>query len=218
MLHFLSNWTATSPDEMIPSVIEHEDNNCDIDLGDHKISNSFEFQQDSHAAAGEQRLVRPDDTNLSSDVLLQKSEFIGAMDDVLVSKKKVDNVAIPSFRNVDDQIETLWEENNTLKAKCKDLEDLIFDSRQENDLYKVKMILAIGGLRSKLDSLNEDKECLEEKCGQLGRQLYSLRESYKLRLDQIASLERDLRDNHIEYDEDESLDIGDIIPEIEQSS
>ena len=127
--------------------------------------------------------------NLNEAAVRHIDSTKGNMDDLTAESFSDDNST-----ELQEMIDNLRKERDNLKKRCKELEDTIFDTRQENDLYKVKMTMAMGNMRSQMESLYEDKSCLEEKCSRLGQQLHSLREDYNTRLDVITSLENDLKD------------------------
>lgn len=81
-----------------------------------------------------------------------------------------------------DLVENLGQEKSILKTRCQELEELVSDTRRDNDLWKVKMTMAMGSLRSQIDSLQEDNMCLEEKCQRLSRQLMMLRKEHESKL------------------------------------
>jgi chromosome segregation ATPase len=127
--------------------------------------------------------------NLNQTALRHMDSSQANMDDLTAESFSDDNST-----ELQELVDNLRKERDNLKKRCKELEDTIFDTRQENDLYKVKMTMAMGNLRSQMESLCEDKSCLEEKCSRLGQQLHSLRENYNTKLDAITSLENDLKE------------------------
>lgn len=194
MLNFLSNWTAhthtnngpDSPNGTIAIQSEHDPGTTSNShfQGAFTKKNLNDTMEEQNIA---NMLTRKYPSTDAGDVTLKPSN--GDMG------SSCEEEEMEEEDEVDRKLEKLRTEREMLRTKCKELEDLIFDTRQENDLYKVRMTLTMGTLRSKLESLKEDKQCLEEKCSQLGHQLHSLRANHKSKLDLIASLERELRDD-----------------------
>ena len=93
----------------------------------------------------------------------------------------------------DPVVERLLQERQELSERCQQLETLIMVTRRENDIWKVKMTMVMGDMSSKLDSLREDKSCLEEKCKHLGKQLLTMQLAYAEKLKSISDLEDALK-------------------------
>jgi chromosome segregation ATPase len=140
-----------------------------------------------------------EERNLEHIILMVGNLNQAALRHMDSSKENMDDLTAESFSDdnsteLQELVDNLRKERDNLKDRCKELEDTIFDTRQENDLYKVKMTMAMGNLRSQVESLCEDKSCLEEKCSRLGQQLHSLRENFNTKLEVITSLENDLKE------------------------
>mmetsp|Transcript_10653 Transcript_10653/g.17008 ORF Transcript_10653/g.17008 Transcript_10653/m.17008 type:complete len:204 (-) Transcript_10653:247-858(-) len=115
-----------------------------------------------------------------------------------VEESSISSAVDDNSTALQEMMESLRKERDSLKERCKELEDTVFNTRQENDLWKVKMTMAMGSLRSQIDSVLEDKNCLEEKCARLSNRLDSLRKDYTSKLDVISSLESELKEKSAE--------------------
>jgi hypothetical protein len=73
------------------------------------------------------------------------------------------------------QVVALQREKDQLLDRCNNLEQTVNETRRESDLWKLKMTMAMGNMRTKVESLEEDKQCLEDKCQELAAKALNLR-------------------------------------------
>ena len=113
--------------------------------------------------------------------------------------QKMDDATLQTVSLSDDdsaalreQIDALQREKRQLQRRCKTLESSVDESRKESDLWKLKMTLAMGNLKSTIASLEEDKSCLTDKCRTLESKLTTARMENAAKQSQIYVLESDL--------------------------
>jgi hypothetical protein len=73
------------------------------------------------------------------------------------------------------EVVALRREKDQLLDRCNNLEQTVNETRRESDLWKLKMTMAMGNMRTKVESLEEDKQCLEDKCQELAAKSLNLR-------------------------------------------
>ncbi|KAG7367579.1 hypothetical protein IV203_030250 [Nitzschia inconspicua] len=198
MRQFLTNWTGATttgacrkPRDSIDPPME---------------TNSVKHEKDPNWTAAS--VVSGEESYAQHDVIIVTSEPSKA----IIMDGITTNISTSvQDEQVDQTLQALRAKRDLLRSKCEQLEELICDTRQENDLCQVQMTLTMGSLRSKLDCLHKDKKCLEEKCNHLGEQLYSLRLQQRATLDVTSNLETNLRRHDPSNSDEESLDIQDVI-------
>lgn len=92
------------------------------------------------------------------------------------------------------QLEALQEEKARLLSRCNDMEKTVSETRRESGVWKLKMTIAMGDMRARMDVLEEDKQCLTDKCQQLDHKLLTSRMENVSKQNQIVVLENKIQE------------------------
>jgi chromosome segregation ATPase len=115
-------------------------------------------------------------------------------DDTSVHTGSLSGGSIDGLR---EQLGTLSKEKRRLRQQCRELEHTVSETRRDSDLWKLKTTMAMGNMRSRIECLEEDKQCLLEKCEAFESKLLALKienvskqEDYSALNKKVASSEK----------------------------
>jgi hypothetical protein len=80
---------------------------------------------------------------------------------------------LKDFQN--DLVDSLQEEQRHLRKRVIELKKAVETSRKDNGILKMKATIYLGNMQLQMESLEEDKQCLLEKCEELERKVFLMR-------------------------------------------
>jgi hypothetical protein len=78
--------------------------------------------------------------------------------------------SLSDFQN--DKIDNVQKEQRYLRKRAVELQKAVETSRKENGILKMKATITLGNMQLQVESLEEDKQCLLEKCAELKRKVF----------------------------------------------
>jgi len=123
-----------------------------------------------------------DDRNLppiEQEKLEETMVMVGNLSEALESEKRCPDEGTLHTGSLSDdhsmtvrkEMEIFYREREELNQKCNSLEKELEETRRDSDLWKLKTTMAMGSMRSRINSLEEDNACLVEKYEDVCRKL-----------------------------------------------
>ena len=98
-----------------------------------------------------------------------------------------------------DELKVLQDEQAELQRRLLELQEAVDASRKEFSILKLKATISLGNMKLEVDSLEEDKQCLLEKCDGLERKLFSLQMEQLSRKRKTEALENQIHNNKTNF-------------------
>jgi FtsZ-binding cell division protein ZapB len=111
-------------------------------------------------------------------------------DDASIHTGSLSDESVDGLR---EQLATLTKEKRRLGQQCQELENTTKETRRGSDLWKLRMTMAMGNMRSRVECLEEDKQCLLEKCAAFESKLLESRMENVSKQEEINALNENLR-------------------------